>query len=80
MNTLHTRRQSGFALLEALVAMLVMAFGMLAIASFQMNLSRSSDLAKQRAEPRGWHRSAWKNCAPSLRSQAMRRWQAVRRR
>jgi type IV pilus modification protein PilV len=44
------RRQRGFSLIEALIAMVVLAFGMLAIASFQMNLSRNSDLAKQRAE------------------------------
>jgi type IV pilus modification protein PilV len=44
------RRQSGFTLIEALVALLVMAFGMLAIASLQTTLSRSSDIAKQRSE------------------------------
>lgn len=51
MNTKReTSSQLGFTLIEALVAMVVLAFGMLAIASFQMNLSRNSDLAKQRAE------------------------------
>jgi type II secretory pathway pseudopilin PulG len=43
-------RQGGFAILEALIAFLVVAFGMLAIAAFQVTLSRSSDLAKQRTE------------------------------
>ena len=44
------RHTAGFALLEALVAMLVLAFGMLAIAGFQTTLSRNSDIAKQRTE------------------------------
>jgi type IV pilus modification protein PilV len=42
--------QGGFAIIEALIALLVVAFGMLAIASFQFTLSRSSDVAKQRTE------------------------------
>jgi type IV pilus modification protein PilV len=52
MNTKHSREhsQAGFSLIEALIAMLVLAFGMLAIASFQTTLSRNSDIAKQRAE------------------------------
>jgi Tfp pilus assembly protein PilV len=37
-------------MLEALVAMLVLAFGMLAIGSFQVTLSRNADIAKQRSE------------------------------
>ena len=49
-NTTARSRVRGFTLLEALVALLVMSFGMLAIAGFQANLSRSSDLAKQRTE------------------------------
>lgn len=40
----------GFALIEALVAALVVAFGMMAIGAFQYTLSRSSDIAKQRSE------------------------------
>lgn len=44
------RRQAGFSLLEALIALLVVSFGMLGIGSFQYTLSRTSDLAKQRTE------------------------------
>lgn len=40
----------GVALLEALVALLIMAFGMLALAGLQSNLRQSADLAKQRGE------------------------------
>ncbi|HET9820586.1 MAG TPA: prepilin-type N-terminal cleavage/methylation domain-containing protein [Burkholderiaceae bacterium] len=52
MNTnLHVRWHSrGFTLIEALVALLVLSFGMLAIAGFQVTLTGSSDLAKQRTE------------------------------
>jgi Tfp pilus assembly protein PilV len=38
------------SLLEALVALVVMAFGMLSLAAMQLNLSRSADVAKQRVE------------------------------
>jgi type II secretory pathway pseudopilin PulG len=44
------RREAGFAIVEALVAFLVIAFGMLALGAFQYTLSRSSDIAKQRTE------------------------------
>ncbi len=52
MNTLQRQsaREAGFTLVEAMVAMLVMAFGMLAIAGFQTTMSRNSDVAKQRTE------------------------------
>lgn len=40
----------GFSLIEALVALLVVAFGMMGIAAFHFTLSRSADLAKQRTE------------------------------
>ena len=43
-------RQAGFSLIEALSALLVTAFGMLAIAGFQVTLSQNSDVAKQRSE------------------------------
>ena len=45
-----TRRPNGFALIEALVSMLVLAGGMLGIAGFEINLSRNADVAKQRTE------------------------------
>lgn len=43
-------REAGFTLIEALIALVVVAFGMLAIAGFQMTLSRGADVAKQRSE------------------------------
>jgi prepilin-type N-terminal cleavage/methylation domain-containing protein len=47
-STVQVRR--GFTLIEALVAMVVLAFGMLAIAGFQVTLSRNSEVSKQRSE------------------------------
>lgn len=44
------RRQRGFTLLEAMIALLVVAFGMLGLASMQTQLSRSSEVAMQRSE------------------------------
>ena len=44
------RNSGGFAILEALVGLLVLAFGMLALAAFQSTLSLQSDIAKQRSE------------------------------
>jgi Tfp pilus assembly protein PilV len=44
------RLPRGFTLVEALVALLVMAFGMMAIAGMQATLSRASEVAKQRSE------------------------------
>lgn len=44
------RQSGGFAILEALVGLLVMVFGMVALASFQSTLSLHSDIAKQRSE------------------------------
>lgn len=44
------RASSGFTLIEALVALVVTAFGMLAVASMQINMSQGSDIAKQRSE------------------------------
>lgn len=52
MNHLHLRssRQRGFTLIEALISLVVMAFGMLALSGMQLSLSRNADLAKQRTE------------------------------
>ncbi len=47
---LASRRQRGVTLIEALVALLVMSFGMLALVGLMSNLRRSGDLAKQRSE------------------------------
>lgn len=44
------RAHAGFTLIEALVALLVTALGMLAIAGMQITISGSSDVAKQRSE------------------------------
>src|SRR5687768_8847406 len=44
------KRLQGFALIEAMVAGLVMAFGMLAIIGLQLSLSRNADFAKSRTE------------------------------
>ncbi|WP_457324766.1 type IV pilus modification PilV family protein [Roseateles sp. P5_E11] len=44
------RRQRGVTLIEALVALLVMSFGMLALVGLMSNLRRGGDLAKQRSE------------------------------
>lgn len=45
-----TRRQRGFTLLEALIAMLITAFGLLGLAGMQLQMSRNADVAKQRGE------------------------------
>ena len=44
------RAEAGFTLIEALIALLVVSFGMLAIAGMQTTLARNSDVAKQRTE------------------------------
>ena len=44
------RSQHGVTLVEALVALLIMSFGMLALMGMQGNLRRSADLARQRGE------------------------------
>ena len=46
----HHRKEAGFTLIETLVALVVMGFGVLSIAGMQLNLSRSGDVAKQRTE------------------------------
>ena len=46
----HNRTPMGIALIEALVALAVMAFGMLAVAGVQVTLRQNADIAKQRSE------------------------------
>lgn len=48
--TFRRRRERGVSLVEALVAMAIMAFGMLAVVGVQSTLRFNSDIAKQRAE------------------------------
>ncbi|MCA0239712.1 MAG: prepilin-type N-terminal cleavage/methylation domain-containing protein [Proteobacteria bacterium] len=48
--TWHRRRQRGVSLIEALVAMAVMGFGMLGVVAMQSALRQNSDIAKQRTE------------------------------
>ena len=50
MNMRSMRSQRGFTLLEAMMAMLITAFGMLTLVGMQMMLSRNADVAKQRTE------------------------------
>lgn len=47
--SLPSRHQVGFTLLEAMVALLVVAFGMLALVGMQARLSHGSDVAMQRS-------------------------------
>ncbi len=42
--------QRGFTLIEALIALLVIAFGVMALAGMQVSLSRNADVSKQRTE------------------------------
>jgi len=42
--------QRGFTLIEALVSLIVVAFGMLALVGMQMSLARNADVSKQRSE------------------------------
>lgn len=49
-STARPSRQAGVTLIEALVALLVMSFGMVALVSLLGNLRYSGDVAKQRSE------------------------------
>lgn len=46
----HFKHEGGFTIVEALVALLIMTFGMLAISGMQMTLSHNSDTARHRTE------------------------------
>ncbi|TMH36765.1 MAG: hypothetical protein E6H58_01100 [Betaproteobacteria bacterium] len=50
MRTSNRHSSSGFTLLEALIATLVLSFGMLSVAVFQTRLASNTDVAKQRSE------------------------------
>ena len=50
MRTSSSRRQRGITLIEALIAFLVLAIGMLAIARVQTHLRLSAEVARQRSE------------------------------
>jgi len=50
MSTSSAQLQRGVTLIEAMVAVVVMAFGMVALAGLQGNFRRSADVAKQRGE------------------------------
>lgn len=46
----HNSRQGGVSLVEALIAIAIMAFGMLGLAGVQVSLRSSSDISNQRSE------------------------------
>lgn len=48
--TIRRRAAAGFTLIEALIAMVVMAFGLVALSTLQSRLARSADVSKQRTE------------------------------
>jgi len=52
MNTMNIskRGQSGFTIIEALISLIIMGFGILSLSGMQISLSRSADDAKQRTE------------------------------
>lgn len=50
MNLHTSRSERGFTLIEAMIALVIIAFGLLALAGMQIMLSRNADVAKQRTE------------------------------
>ena len=64
MGVIRHRAQRGLSLVEALVALAVMAFGMMAYVGIHSGLRLNGDVAKQRAE------------AVRLAQEAIERWRA----
>lgn len=52
MNNMNVsqRGQSGFSIIEALISLIIMGFGILSLSGMQISLSRNADDAKQRTE------------------------------
>ncbi|MGQ3050395.1 MAG: type IV pilus modification PilV family protein [Roseateles sp.] len=50
MNTRRARPQAGFTIVEALVALVIVGSGLLALGGMQLALSRNADVSKQRTE------------------------------
>lgn len=50
INLKYSRKNSGFTLLETLVALIILGIGLITLAKFQSNMIRSNTLAKQRTE------------------------------
>lgn len=48
--TRHDSKQAGVSLIEALVALVVMAFGVLGVAGLQATMRQNADISKQRSE------------------------------
>lgn len=47
---MRSQSQKGFFIIEAMISFLVMSFGILALASMQIKISRDADVSKQRVE------------------------------
>lgn len=50
MNKLSNKQQRGFTLVEAMVALVIVGFGMLVVVGMQMMLNRNAEVARERSE------------------------------